>query len=244
MKARVHFIGAYIMRLIGICFLLIMAQISCAAILSASKQSFIKRMTTQIKSVDQEILLQRKEVLTYQKELQTSQHIPYSDYKNILILGAYYKAASCSPIHWQAKTCVNSLVKRVDILPTDLVLAQAINESNWGQSRFAKEGNNYFGIWCFTKGCGIVPNDRPAGEQYEVRKFVNMRESVLAYYRIINTHTPYLKLRLMRADMRAKGEALNASALAMGLEGYSTRKKAYVKSIQGLLRLLRSLGIH
>ncbi|MDP0596589.1 MAG: glucosaminidase domain-containing protein, partial [SAR86 cluster bacterium] len=46
------------------------------------------------------------------------------------------------------------LLKVIDILPPSLVLAQAANESNWGRSRFAKDFNNYFGIWCFSEGCG------------------------------------------------------------------------------------------
>ena len=33
-----------------------------------------------------------------------------------------------------------------EYVPSELVLAQAILESNWGNSRFAKEGNNYFGM--------------------------------------------------------------------------------------------------
>ena len=48
------------------------------------------------------------------------------------------------------------LTKRVDIVPTSLVVAQAANESAWGNSRFAKQGNNYFGQWCYKAGCGIV----------------------------------------------------------------------------------------
>jgi len=44
------------------------------------------------------------------------------------------------------------LLKVIDILPPSLILAQAANESNWGRSRFAKDFNNYFGIWCFSEG--------------------------------------------------------------------------------------------
>ena len=33
-----------------------------------------------------------------------------------------------------------------DRIPINLVIAQAIHESNWGKSRFAVEGNNLFGI--------------------------------------------------------------------------------------------------
>lgn len=43
---------------------------------------------------------------------------------------------------------LNSLLKRVDIIPESMVLIQAANESGWGSSRFAREGFNFFGEWC------------------------------------------------------------------------------------------------
>ena len=43
------------------------------------------------------------------------------------------------------------LMRRVDIIPIELVLMQAANESAWGTSRFAQKGYNFFGLWCFKK---------------------------------------------------------------------------------------------
>jgi len=39
------------------------------------------------------------------------------------------------------------LLNRVDTLPASLALAQAAEESGWGTSRFALEGNAFFGQW-------------------------------------------------------------------------------------------------
>ncbi|MFT4835563.1 MAG: Bax protein [Psychromonas sp.] len=36
-----------------------------------------------------------------------------------------------------------TLFNKVDILPPSLALAQAAEESGWGTSRFAKEGNSF-----------------------------------------------------------------------------------------------------
>ena len=41
---------------------------------------------------------------------------------------------------------IDTLLKHVDIVPASLVLAQAALESGWGSSRFARRGNNYFGM--------------------------------------------------------------------------------------------------
>ncbi|MDZ7684220.1 MAG: glucosaminidase domain-containing protein [Gammaproteobacteria bacterium] len=58
---------------------------------------------------------------------------------------------------------IAELLQRVDVVPASLVIAQAAKESGWGTSRFAREGNNFFGIWCFYEGCGMLPLQRAPG---------------------------------------------------------------------------------
>ena len=45
----------------------------------------------------------------------------------------------------------NSMVEAPNRLPVFLVIAQSAFESDWGRSRFAIEGNNYFGIREYTE---------------------------------------------------------------------------------------------
>ncbi|MDZ7743626.1 MAG: glucosaminidase domain-containing protein [Bacteroidota bacterium] len=56
---------------------------------------------------------------------------------------------------------INALLLRVDIIPPRLIMAQAIIESGWGKSYFAKQANNYFGVHCYNKGCGIPQKAHP-----------------------------------------------------------------------------------
>jgi len=128
------------------------------------------------------------------------------------------------------------LLERVDAVPYPLVLAQSANESAWGTSRFARQGHNYFGQWCFTKGCGIVPSRRDAGSRHEVARFKSARHSVRAYLKNINTGRVYVDLRKIRAQQRVSGEPLGATALAGGLLKYSERGDAYVKEIRSMIR--------
>ena len=76
----------------------------------------------------------------------------------------------------------DALLSRVDQIPASLALVQAANESAWGTSRFAREANNFYGQWCFTPGCGVVPEGRPEGKTYEVRKFNSPLASVRFLY--------------------------------------------------------------
>ncbi len=128
-------------------------------------------------------------------------------------------------------------LERVDALPVDLVVVQAANESAWGTSRFAREGNNLFGQWCFRPGCGIVPFDRPDGASYEVARFGSPAESVGSYMRNLNTGRSYQLLREIRARRRSVGQPPAAAELAAGLVDYSERGPDYVAEIRAMIRV-------
>lgn len=130
-----------------------------------------------------------------------------------------------------------TLLRKVDVIPPSLFLAQAANESSWGTSRFAVEANNLFGQWCFDEGCGIVPLKRGAHETYQIRKFETVNAAVNSYVNNINSHNAYKELRMVRIEMRNNEELLTGEALAVGLEKYSARGEAYVKEIQSMIRV-------
>ena len=129
-----------------------------------------------------------------------------------------------------------TLLRRVDMVPTALVLAQAANESAYGSSRFAQQANNIFGQWTFIPGAGLVPADRPEGATYEVKKFSNLAASIHAYMNNLNSHPAYRNLRETRFSLRQTGAPLEGKKLAEGLVNYSTRRDAYVNEIQTMIR--------
>ena len=132
---------------------------------------------------------------------------------------------------------VEELLVRVDVIPVSLALAQAATESAWGTSRFAKEGNNIFGQWCFDEGCGLIPGRRAIHASHEVRAFSSVEASVRGYFRNLNTNPSYEYLRELRAQMRIKGKSLDALALAHGLTRYSERGHLYVAEVQEIIRI-------
>ncbi|MEY8214158.1 MAG: glucosaminidase domain-containing protein [Colwellia sp.] len=131
---------------------------------------------------------------------------------------------------------INDLLVRVDIIPTSLVLVQAANESAWGTSRFARIGLNFFGIWCYKKGCGMVPGGRNTGAKHEVAAFQSVDAAVSGYFNNINKHNAYHVFRTIRAELRAQDQTLDAEILATGLLPYSERGVQYVLDITDMLR--------
>lgn len=129
----------------------------------------------------------------------------------------------------------DALMTRVDIIPVSLALAQSANESAWGTSRFAQLGNNFFGQWCFSPGCGIVPGARPEGEIYEVQKFEDVSESIRAYMHNLNTHFQYEVLRQLREKRREMNKPVTGPVLAHGLHAYSIRGQEYVQELVSMI---------
>jgi len=135
------------------------------------------------------------------------------------------------------------LKKRLDVIPPSLVLAQAANESAWGTSRFARKGNNLFGQWCFSKGCGLVPKNRVEGASHEVAKFASPYRSIRAYIQNLNRHETYQTLRDIRIRDRRSDDPLSGLEMAEGLLGYSERGEEYVKEIRSMIHY-NNLGFY
>jgi len=127
------------------------------------------------------------------------------------------------------------LLNRVDVVPPSLALAQAANESAWGTSRFARKGNNFFGQWCFKKGCGLVPEKRDANKTHEVAAFDSPQESVKMYIRNLNSNSAYKPLRDIRAQLREADEPVTGHELAAGLNRYSERGSEYVSELREMI---------
>ncbi|MDP6344673.1 MAG: glucosaminidase domain-containing protein [Alphaproteobacteria bacterium] len=134
-----------------------------------------------------------------------------------------------------------TLLRRVDVIPPSLALAQAAIESGWGTSRFAREANNLFGQRIYGRAAKGVA---PAGVDkapFKLRAFGDIGASVRAYMHNINTHPAYADLRRARAALRLRGGQLTGSALAHALTRYSERKAAYVQQVRQIMRQNRLL---
>lgn len=125
---------------------------------------------------------------------------------------------------------------KVDIIPPELIMVQAANESAWGTSRFARIGLNFFGVWCYQKGCGMVPNRRNEGAKHEVAAYSSVEQGVSRYIKNINTNSAYIVFRTIRGQLREQNQPLAPEILATGLIPYSERGADYVLEITAMIR--------
>ncbi|MFC5077619.1 hypothetical protein VTH8203_03751 [Vibrio thalassae] len=199
------------------------------------KKNFFDYLRPGVEIENARVLKERKRLLDMQTALEQNA-LDSEQIETAKRLGRLYQL---EPTEVTAQW-LDKMLHRVDVLPEALVLTQAANESAWGTSRFAKEANNYFGQWCYAKGCGVVPLKRSAGKTHEVAKFDSPQGSIHGYFMNVNRNRAYQKLREIRAGIRAKGQdpSTEAAALAItnGLLRYSERGEAYVKDLQAMIR--------
>ena len=130
---------------------------------------------------------------------------------------------------------IDELLRRVDMVPISLTLSQSAEESGWGTSRFAAEGNALFGQWAWGEKA-IKPRQQRTGMgNYGIAAFDTTLDSVRAYMRNLNTHRAYGDLRSKRAELRRQEKSITGRILAATLTSYSERGAAYVETLYTIM---------
>lgn len=210
--------------------------------LSRKKQAFFDYLLPLVEANNARVRGIRAELLELLGRIEQGQTVGSADWDRVAALARRYRVVieEDTPLD---VALIDRLLRRADVLPASLVLAQAATESAWGTSRFARVANNLFGEWCFTEGCGIVPARRSAGATHEVEEFASIRDSVDSYFRNLNSHPAYRGVRERRLAARRAGEVIRGADLAAGLTRYSERGDAYVDELRAIIRI-NDLAVH
>lgn len=200
------------------------------------KREFFAYLLPAIEETNARIYEQRELLLSLADKYLEGESLTRQEIKWLERLSDYYRVEEA-----ELEGMLSALVSRVDIVPATVVLIQAANESGWGTSRFAREGLNFFGQWCWTPGCGIVPGARPEGQVYEVRRFDSMEASVMAFVRNLNTHFAYEDLRVMRLEEREMDDTVSSATITAGLMSYSERGQDYIDELNQMIRINRPI---
>ena len=129
---------------------------------------------------------------------------------------------------------LSKLKMRMDIIPVSIALAQAANESGWGTSRFALEGNALFGQWTWSKK-GITPKDSDSSKSHKILQFQILKASVRAYKNNLNTHNAYKEFREARARLRQDNEEIIGLKLTQYLKNYAAIGEKYVAILEDII---------
>ena len=190
------------------------------------KRLFINTLIPIIYSENLQILNDRKKILDWWRE---------SDGENFSRDFWPQWLFELSEKYGSSDSNLGNLLMRVDIIPISLALAQSAIESGWGTSRYSREGNAVFGQYTFDESKGLKPKDRNENDEFFIKKFPNLSESVRSYLKNINTHLAYADFREERKKLRMSGENLSGYKLVNFLKDYSERRESYIKDVKEIM---------
>ena len=131
--------------------------------------------------------------------------------------------------------CVNYIYNTTtDIYPVnfEVLLAQAALERGWGNSRFALEGKNLFGIRTYNlTEPHMLPSNNP--KKWGVRVYMHECDSVQHYIDIINNGKAYEEYRKLRDN------GIEDSLLYVETLGAYASDKHYFGKIKSIIKKLR-----
>ena len=200
--------------------------------LTGKKQEFITTLLPYIEKENRRLIALRKRVSTMFDKIEREVALSASEQQQISKLATKYRVKGDPLVDIKAR---EEMLRKIDIIPSSLALAQAANESAWGESRFARQANNLFGIWTYDQDKGLKPMHREEGKTHLVRIFEDFSESVRYYMYTLNSHPAYQELRHIRQQLRATHQLIEGRKLAAGLEKYSAKGQAYIDLIKSLI---------
>ena len=139
------------------------------------------------------------------------------------------------------ESCIKWVEKdknKFQIVPREIIIAQAVIESDYGTSRFAKEANNLFGIRTYDLS---LPHVKPLGQpesKFGLKKYKDKCDSVVDYYKVINNGHAFERFREVRYQMVLLDE-IDVFELVETLEKYASNPN-YVNLVKKTIKMLKN----
>lgn len=191
------------------------------------KQAFIGALLPLILMANEEILDARRELERLIAKQGAGEALTAAEHDWLVDLADYYESDPED---------TGELLLKVDTLPVSLTLAQAIEESGWGTSRYARDGNALFGQRTWKKdvpGMMARKDGQPLG--HKARAFADLMHSVRAYMHNLNSNRAFKRFREERAILREGGESLDGKVLA-GFLGRYAENETYAENLRRVIR--------
>jgi len=130
---------------------------------------------------------------------------------------------------------VNQALPPPSRVPVLISVAQAILESDWGKSRFAKEANNFYGI---IETDDTEPHIKSLNSSILLKRYGRKCESVTDYIELLNQGTNFQEFREERIREVMVTREVDYDKLAESLRLYAT-DPFYVEKLKEIIFLLQ-----
>jgi len=192
-----------------------------------SKEYFFNYLYEQIKNENKNILAQRAFVKNLLSSNLLSIDLNSPQFLHLLELKKKYRVKKLFS--------QDEYLKKIDVVPPSMALAQAAVESGWGKSRFIKEANNIFGHWTYNPKIGMLPEQRDEGATHFIRIFKSLQDSISAYMLNLNRNRAYKEFQDKRLEERAKHVNPNGLILSQTMMNYSGIGHDYLSILKNVI---------
>jgi Bax protein len=196
-------------------------------------KSALKPLITQI---NHDIMIERQQI---SKILDPKHKLVPSDQELVNDLADKYQVAKTKDnktktVHELAR----ELLYKVDLIPEQLILAQAALESGWG---LARQANNFFGHRATAKHTNDQKITSTDGADY--RFYPSLYHSIRSYVHNLNTHRAYQNFREVRANLQRQ-KNISPELIALGLTkhlgAYSTNS-LYGDELRKIMKTMKNV---
>jgi len=138
------------------------------------------------------------------------------------------------------KKCTESIYSNIEEfpphkqVPVELIIAQGAHESAWGNSRFAKEGNNLFGVRTYDPQIPQIKAKGAPNAKWGLRKYDNWCHSVRDYLDILNNHPRYENFR-EELKFQTETGTVTPIQLILHLGAWSEQGDKYIRLLQDIM---------
>ncbi|MAD40801.1 MAG: mannosyl-glycoprotein endo-beta-N-acetylglucosamidase [Arcobacter sp.] len=193
-----------------------------------TKSYFFKYLYKMIKNENNKILEERTFVKTMLNSNLLNINANSEEFLRLLKLKKKYRIKKLFDL--------TSYMKKIDIIPPSMSLAQAAVESGWGKSRFIKEANNIFGHWTYNSEIGMIPEQRKDEDKHFIRIFKTLQASISAYMLNLNRNKAYKSFHKERYKMRIANKELSGLALSQTMLNYSGIGEEYLSILKIVIK--------
>lgn len=188
--------------------------------------TFIRIMLPNVIKANEAITQERERLLAINSNIKDGKDFTPDEKAWLKILAKHYSAKPDD---------LASLLARVDTIPPSLAITQAIDESGWGTSHFAIEGNALFGEHLPAHSHGKFIE--ASGAKVKMAAFDTVLQATAAYMHNLNTSHAYSHLREKRSTMRNGNttHTVDGHELANALKHYSEIGMEYVTTLHSIM---------
>ena len=129
----------------------------------------------------------------------------------------------------------NTFVPPTERVVVAISVAQAILESDWGRSRFAKEANNFYGM---IQTDETEPHIKSLNSDIMLKVYGNKCESVSDYIELLNTSSAFEEYRELRVK-QVLDDNVNVYDIIQTLENYAVDPEYTKKLLSVTLGLFK-----